>query len=182
MTEQVVFLVGTLFFVWLSWRSLFKPLSHGFYRFFAFESILALVVLNFHVWMVNLLSPHQLVSWSLLLISVVFVSQGVYLLNTVGRPNEDRKDKELLHFERTSRLVTSGIFRYIRHPMYSSLLFLAWGAFLKDISLIGMVFASLASITLLLTSLRDEAECSQYFGEEYIEYMATSKRFVPFIF
>ena len=36
-------------------------------------------------------------------------------------------------------------------------------------------------MALLLTALRDEAECIAHFGEAYAAYMGTSKRFVPFL-
>jgi len=39
-----------------------------------------------------------------------------------------------------------------------------------------------ASVALLLTALRDEAECRQYFGDDYTRYMRVSKRFIPFVF
>ena len=35
-----------------------------------------------------------------------------------------RENAALLELEKTSRLVTVGLYRYIRHPLYSSLLFL----------------------------------------------------------
>lgn len=182
MYESIVFLVGTAFFVWVSWHSLLKPLAHGFYRFFAWECILALVLINFPMWALNPFAPHQIASWSLLLVSLVLAIHAVRLLRRIGRPSDDRREAELLSFERTSTLVTTGVYRYIRHPMYAALLFLAWGAFLKDVSLPSVSLVSGASIALFLTALRDEAECRQYFGAAYTEYMKTNKRFVPFVF
>lgn len=182
MNESIVFLVGTGFFVWISWHSLLKPLSHGFYRFFAWECILALVLLNFPMWTLNPFAPHQIASWSLLLISLALAVHALRLLRRIGGASDERRDAELLSFERTSTLVTTGAYRYIRHPMYAALLFLAWGAFLKDISLPSIALVGGASIALFFTALRDEAECSQYFGAAYAEYMKTSKRFVPFVF
>jgi hypothetical protein len=44
--EWIVFLVFSAGIVLLSWRSLRDRRSHGFYRFFAFEAILALILLN----------------------------------------------------------------------------------------------------------------------------------------
>jgi protein-S-isoprenylcysteine O-methyltransferase Ste14 len=38
-----------------------------------------------------------------------------------------------------------------------------------------------ASIMVVLTALRDEAECRNYFGLAYAEYMKASKRFIPFL-
>lgn len=182
MIESILFLAGTAFFVRVSWHSLGKPLAHGFYRFFAWECMLALVLLNFPRWTYQPFSPQQLVSWALLLISLLLALHAVRLLRGMGRPSAARRDAELLSFERTSTLVTTGAYHYIRHPMYAALLFLAWGAFLKDISLPSMALVGGTSIALLLTALRDEAECHQHFGAAYAEYIKTRKRFVPFVF
>lgn len=178
----IVFLAGTAFFLWVSRHALRKPRSHGFYRFFAWEGILALVLLNLPVWTLDPFAPHQVASWSLLLISLALVINALCLLRRIGQPSDERREAELLSFERTSTLVTTGTYRYIRHPMYSSLLFLAWGAFLKDISWPGLALAGGASIALFCTARCDEAECREYFGAAYAEYMQTSKRFIPFVF
>ncbi len=91
-------------------------------------------------------------------------------------------EPQLLAFEKTSQLVTSGIYHYIRHPLYSSLLFLTWGIFFKSITLPGVVLTAAATIALILTARADEAECIRFFGENYAAYMRISKRFVPFLF
>ena len=181
MGNAIVFILGTAFFTWVSRHSLLKPLSHGFYRFFAWECILALVLVNFPMWEVDPFAPYQVASWSLLLISPVLAIHSVRLLRSRGNPSTQRTDAELLSFERTSLLVTTGAYRYIRHPMYAALLFLAWGAFLKDTSVASVALVTGASTMLLLTALRDEAECRTYFGVAYAEYMKTSKRFIPFL-
>ena len=66
--------------------------------------------------------------------------------------------------------------------MYAALLYLTWGAYLKDISLLSTLLAGGASVALLITALRDEAECLQHFGDDYARYMRTSKRFLPFVY
>jgi protein-S-isoprenylcysteine O-methyltransferase Ste14 len=182
MISIAIFGLGTAFFAWVSRHALLKPLSHGFYRFFAWECILALVLVNFPMWEVDPFAPHQLVSWALLLVSPVLAIEAVRLLRQLGRPSVQRSDAELLSFERTSLLVTTGVYRYIRHPMYAALLFLAWGAFLKDTSVASVSLVAGASALLVLTALRDEAECSRHFGAAYADYMKTSKRFVPYLF
>jgi protein-S-isoprenylcysteine O-methyltransferase Ste14 len=183
MTELLLFTLGTAVLAWLSRHALRKPLSHGFYRFFAWVCILALVFVNFPMWERDPLAPRQLVSWTLLALSFALALHAVRLLRQVGRPDDRRRqDAELYAFERTSTLVTSGVFRYIRHPMYAALLYLAWGAFLKDVSAASVALVTGASAALLMTALRDEAECLEYFGGDYAAYMKTSKRFVPFVF
>mgnify|MGYP006213225143 CR=1 FL=1 len=101
---------------------------------------------------------------------------------SAGRPDARRDDAELFAFERTSQLVSSGIFRYIRHPLYCSLLLLAWGICWKQANGLTVGLALFASLMLYLTAKRDEAECLAYFGDKYRAYMARSKMFVPYLF
>jgi len=172
----------TLYFAWISRHALRSPRAHGFWRFFAWECIAALILVNLPMWEHDPLSPRQVASWLLLFGSPWLAIHAVLLLRREGRPDLRRGDAELLVFERTSRLVTRGAFRYIRHPMYAALLALAWGAYLKDVSLPSSLLVAGASAFLLLTALRDETECRTYFGAEYGDYMQRSKRFIPFVF
>ncbi len=56
---------------------------------------------------------------------------GVLLLRRARNPGIVRVDDKLFKFEKTTELVTTGIFKYIRHPLYSSLIFLTWGIYFK---------------------------------------------------
>jgi len=91
-------------------------------------------------------------------------------------------EPELLSFEKTTQLVTSGIFHYIRHPLYSSLLLLTWGIFFKSLHWLGVILAITSSVFLFMTARADEMECMRYFGSAYAEYMQKTKRFIPFLF
>ena len=165
----------------ISRGSLFSPRTHGFYRFFAWEILLIMLLNNLGGWFRDLLSWHQLISWALLIISLVLVIQGVRLLRTIGRKDEGRSDPRLLGMEKTSHLVTIGLYRYIRHPLYSSLLFLAWGVFFKSPSWLDAGLALLCTIFLTATARVEEHENVIYFGAEYEEYIHQSKMFIPFI-
>jgi protein-S-isoprenylcysteine O-methyltransferase Ste14 len=110
------------------------------------------------------------------------VLAGVYELKKYARAGQERNDPSLFGFENTSNLVTSGIFRYIRHPMYSSLLILAWGIAMKNPHLHALIIAGLTSVLLYLTVIMEEKEDIAYFGEDYRAYMKRSKRFIPWIF
>jgi len=98
-----------------------------------------------------------------------------------GKPRKDRDEKMLYHFEKTSELVDKGIFKFIRHPLYSSLLFLTWGIYFKDASGFLLIVAFLSTTSLFLTAKAEEKECIKHFGAKYIEYMKRSKMFIPFI-
>lgn len=177
------FLVVSAGLIYISRASLRAPRSHGYYRFFAWECIAALFFLNIDVWFQTPLAWYQLISWILLLICLVPLILGIRALTSRGKPVGRREaEPQLLAFEKTSSLVTSGIYRYIRHPLYSSLLFLTWGIFFKALTWPGLLLALTATLFLIATARADEAECTRFFGAPYQAYMKRSKRFVPFLF
>jgi len=179
--KVVVFIVVTLLLAFVSRASLRKPGSHGFYRFFAWECMLGLFVLNMQAWYVDMDSTHQTISGLLFVFSFLLFIFGIALLQRPGKPDSKRDDEPLLEFEKTTILVTTGIYRHIRHPMYVSLIFLCWGTFFKQPSLVGGVLALSASGLLVVTARAEEIENIRYFGEEYQKYMKRTKMFVPFI-
>ena len=182
MTVSILFLLGSAILLVISWRPLLNPRSHGFYRFFAWETLWIMFLLNAGGWFHDPLSWNQLVSWGLLLASLVLVIQGLRLLREIGRQDQTRNDPALLGMEKTSRLVTVGLYRHIRHPLYSSLLFLAWGLFFKSPSWLEAGLAGLATLLLTATALVEERENINTFGDDYVEYMKHSKMFIPFLF
>jgi protein-S-isoprenylcysteine O-methyltransferase Ste14 len=183
MWHIIAFIALSLVLVYISRGSLRVPRSHGFYRFFAWEFILALFLLNVDIWFQNPGSWHQLISWFLLILSIVPLVFGVRALTARGKPTQQREgEPQLLAFEKTSTLVTTGIYRYIRHPLYSSLLLLAWGIFFKAPSGLSLLFTLGATIFLVLTARADEAECISFFGSDYDSYMKQTKMFVPLVF
>ena len=99
-----------------------------------------------------------------------------------GNQNNQRRYHSLLKLEKTTKLVTAGIYRYIRHPLYSSLFFLGWGVFFKQISFLSVCLVIAATVFLTLTAKIEEAENLSYFGDAYKSYMKKTKMFIPFLF
>jgi len=182
MIEATIFVVASMGIGYVSRASLLKPGSHGFYRFFAWELLVALFLLNMRQWFIDPFSLHQIVSWVLLLGSLFLVIQGMSLLRQRGKPDEARDDAPMIGMEKTTVLVTEGIYHYIRHPLYSSLFFLGWGIFFKSPSWVGGAFAAMVTFFLVLTARVEEGENARYFGSAYQEYKKRTKMFVPFLF
>ncbi len=183
MYPWIIFFVASLIILAISWKSLRQPGSHGFYRFFAWETIVVLFVINVPVWFSNPTAWHQIISWGLLVICFIPLVFGVYSLRRHGKASAQRQgEPSLMAFEKTTTLVTSGIYHYIRHPLYSSLFLLAWGIFFKLPSLLGMILALAATIFLVATAKADENECTRFFGPQYQEYIKTTRMFVPYLF
>ena len=176
------FLLSTLMILAISWPSLKRSGSHGFFRFLAWETILILFLRNLKGWFAQPLSLHQILSWLCLLASIYLVVEGARLLRRRGRPDNRREDPSLVGIEKTTMLVTDGLYGYIRHPLYSSLLNLAWGLFFKSPGWIDSGFAALATVFLWQTARVEEQENIQFFGEAYKDYIQKTKRFFPFVF
>ena len=173
MSRVAAFVLVSIALVGVSRKSLRDPRVHGFYRFFAFESVLTVVLLNAPAWFHDAWSPRQILSWALLLGSAILPAHGFYLLHTVGAPHGSVED--------TTTLVTSGIYRYIRHPLYCSLLLGIWRAFLKRPSLLAGGVATVGSLFTVATAKVEERENLKKFGAEYQTYRSRTKMFVPFI-
>ncbi len=77
------------------------------------------------------------------------------------------------------KLVTHGIYRYIRHPLYTvgSSLFISFGMMADS-----WFVAALGILTFILMAIRtpkEEANLIEKFGDEYREYMKRTGRFLP---
>ena len=182
MIYLLTFIILSIPVLWISWKSIKIKGSHGFYRFFSWEAILVLLIFKIEFWFKDPFSWNQIISWMLLFNSIYFVAAGTITLKKKGQQNRNRGEENLYAFERTSKLVTTGIYKYIRHPLYASLFFLAWGAYLKEPDWILLHVAVFASSFLYLTACADEKECIAYFGDAYLEYMKRTRRFIPFVF
>ena len=177
-----VFVALSGLLAYLSRASLRVPRSHGFFRFLAAVFVLALILLNVDRWFVDPVSAHQLVSWVLLAVSAALVLCGALTLRAVGKPCSERtSDVPIAGIERTTALVSSGIYRYIRHPMYASGIYGTWGVFFKDPSWLGVLFALVSSAFWVMSARSEERECIRYFGEAYREYARGTRMFVPFL-
>jgi protein-S-isoprenylcysteine O-methyltransferase Ste14 len=175
MIRLIIFIVISVgFFVW-SWPFLRNPRSHGFFRFFAFEATVALILLNVVQWFQNPLSAHQIVSWVLLGASLIMAIHGFYLLGILGKAKN-------YNIEETMALVKVGAYQYIRHPLYSSIFFMAWGVFFKDPSLLGIILVVVIMAFITATAKVEEKENLSKFGADYAEYMKGTKMFIPFFF
>jgi protein-S-isoprenylcysteine O-methyltransferase Ste14 len=179
--KLVLFTAGSLGLGYVSRAVLFDTNAHGFYRFFAWELILAVILINLDHWFVDPLSYHQLFSWLCLVASIFMVIPGLIGLRKMGRPDQDREDDTLLTLEKTTQLVTSGIYHWVRHPLYSSLLFLVWGACLKHLTWQGLALTAAATAFLTATACVEERENVAFFGSAYIDYQKHTRMFIPFI-
>ncbi len=151
------FVVGSLASLW--GVAILLPLLHMFTRWLSFASF------DLPAW----------AGW----IGVVTFALALWLL---WRSHADlgRNWRVTTELREGHTLVTSGIFRHIRHPMYSA--HWLWG--IAQALLIHNWIAGLASLVILLPPYllrvrREEQMMLEQFGEEYHSYMNRTGRIIP---
>lgn len=91
-----------------------------------------------------------------------------------------RNWSQTLELRESQRLVTGGVYKYVRHPMYAA--FFLWG-FVQPLLLSNWIagWSHLLSFSVLyfLRVGREERMMLDEFGEEYREYMKRTGRVVP---
>lgn len=81
----------------------------------------------------------------------------------------------------TGSLVTTGIYRYIRHPQYTGLMLLSFGMLAEWATLPLLVMFPVMIVMYIHLAKREEADMLLEFGDTYKAYMKKSKMFLPFI-
>ena len=75
------------------------------------------------------------------------------------------------------RLITSGLYAYVRHPLYTGGLLLIWFMPVMTTSLLAFNLA--ATLYLYLGSIHEEQRLVAVFGKEYSAYRHRVPRFIP---
>lgn len=81
--------------------------------------------------------------------------------------------------DRSPELVTRGLYRFIRHPLYSAGMVFIWLAPRMTVNLLAL--NSAVSIYLIIGALFEERKLQRQFGQAYVNYKAATPMFIPFI-
>jgi len=169
-----IIIAGTIIIALFSWfLSIKYKRYHGISRFFAFESIFILFLMNVRMWFLEPFTLLHILSWLFLILSAYVVIAGFLLLKSKGRPSAN--------FENTSLLVRSGIYGYIRHPLYLSLFLLGSGIMFKDPKPVQLCLGFINLLSIWVTAKIEESEMISKFGDQYRDYMKDTKMFIPYI-
>ncbi len=149
-------------------------------------------------------SPNQLQAWSyviiqaVLLVLLVFLGQHVgpqvHRLVILGRSLEGvgiigvlacaaslRRSLTVVPIPKEEGVLsTTGLYRYVRHPMYTSVLLLALGLSLNSGSVIKYLLTLSLYVLFLLKSIYEEKYLRLKYPD-YAEYAARIPRFIPFL-
>ena len=80
------------------------------------------------------------------------------------------------------QLITHGIYRFCRHPIYLGVIMVATGLSLFAASLVGLLIMS-ALIPVFLNRIRlEERILIEEFGDDYRTYSETTRKLIPYIY
>ena len=79
--------------------------------------------------------------------------------------------------ERPSQLVTSGLYRWVRHPLYAAGLLFIW--LTPVVSRNTLVVMVAATVYIILGALFEERKLEREFGQAYAEYKASTPMLIP---
>ncbi len=147
---------------------------HGIPRFFSFLSIFVLFLLNYKMFFHDTSGWNRILSWILLITGACSGIAGFLTLRNKGGAADG--------FENTTVLVRSGVYKYVRHPLYCSLLLIGTGIMFTLPGILQIIFGLTNALALYLTGIIEEKEMISRFGEQYSEYMKETKMFIPFLF
>jgi protein-S-isoprenylcysteine O-methyltransferase Ste14 len=130
------------------------------------------LLLAFLAWPIGTL--HFSILGSVLIVSGALVAILALLTNRPGNFNVRPIPKK------GGELITTGIYHYIRHPMYCSLFFIGLGVLFCQFSLWKLVAWLLLIITLALKA-RFEERALVLIYSDYKSYQKTTKAFIPLL-
>ena len=111
------------------------------------------------------------------------VLAGALVLFSVSHKHLGRNWSVTLETREKHRLVTEGLYRYVRHPMYSSFYLLAAAqALLIQNWIAGPIGLVAISVLFLGRVGREERLMIETFGDDYRAYMKRSARIVPWVY
>jgi len=81
--------------------------------------------------------------------------------------------------ERQGSLVTDGLYRYVRHPLYSAGLAFIWLMPLMTLNVLAINIA--LTVYVITGAYFEERRLQRTFGQDYADYMAATPMFIPFL-
>lgn len=136
-----------------------------------FLMILAVIEVEFWGWRSDLIST----------LGLILYFMGVVMV-LISRYSLGKQATGTLVIRDDHELITSGIYKYVRHPIYGSGMFGIIGFVLVTQSII----ISILTIIIYFKIFHDRVEYEEQllleeFGTEYEKYMKNSKKFIPLI-
>jgi protein-S-isoprenylcysteine O-methyltransferase Ste14 len=85
--------------------------------------------------------------------------------------------RQLFQEEKTGRLIITGLYRYVRHPLYTFSLLILWLS--PNMSVNSFIVYLVLTIYVLVGIIFEERKLVREFGQEYEEYRSITPMLLP---
>jgi protein-S-isoprenylcysteine O-methyltransferase Ste14 len=123
----------------------------------------------------NPLFPSLLLGWISAALTVIGVGFAIWARVNLGRNWSPRPAVKESH-----ELVTTGAYKYVRHPIYTGLILMAFAMALTG-SISGICVFIFAGVVFILRINKEEKLMLELFPNEYPSYQKRTKKLVPYI-
>jgi len=121
----------------------------------------------------NFLSAFQIPFHKVLAIVFFLLWLALFVYSFISLPNKQKGND----------LITDGVYKYVRHPMYAAFLLFFYMALVFYFQSYMVLIAQIISIFVSGKIVdKEEVFMKELFGDKYIEYSHHTKRFIPFIY
>lgn len=136
---------------------------------FVFSSIYDFLFLHLQIHSSSLLT----------ILGIFFIVVGI-TIRIIASKTLGKQFSVFVKIKKKHRLITTGIYRYVRHPIYSAAILKAAGFILVTNSFIGLlVFVVVLLPAILYRIYVEETALLKTFGEEYIKYKKKVSGLIP---
>ena len=152
----------------------FYRLAYNMFSVVSFAPILWLMVILPDKVLYQVPAPWMYLFLAGQLTAVVLLIVGVLQTDTLAFIGL----RQVIEGERRSpRLVTSGLYRWVRHPLYASGLLFIWLAPLMSQN--SLIVTIAATVYIIVGAFFEERKLRREFGREYEEYRAKTPMLIP---
>ena len=115
------------------------------------------------------------------IIGVLLTILGLIIAIVARRTLADNWSSDV-ELKKDHKLITKGIYKYVRHPIYTGITFMGLGAIIVDQSIIVTIFFIGMVAFLIFKMKKEETLLLKHFPKEYPAYMKKTKTLIPFIY
>lgn len=114
-------------------------------------------------------------------IGLALMTAGFFLMHLAEKYLDKQFSVEVT-LQENHQLITTGPYRYLRHPRYAGILLFFLGISLSFNSIPSLIVVLLLSTVLVWRVFAEEALLRREFGRQWDEYKSKTWRLIPFIF
>ncbi|MFW9992935.1 MAG: methyltransferase family protein [Candidatus Odinarchaeota archaeon] len=189
MISQLIFvIIATIFFYGFATQAGAYREKYGdqAYRYFFFYLVIPVLITGnaciFHVLLIE--GPALLSLWIALAAGAFFILMRFLLEWHLRKAGFDEVAHGLgiyMVFPEEGVSVTSDIYSYIRHPMYTGDFFLALGLALLKNNLLAIIIALMSFIPFVIGAKMEDRELVKRFGQVHLQYIDRTPSFFPYL-